>query len=161
MILNRQYYNPKAKFFMALIKIRVFVTLFFKNVLERFSKGKFWEKKTFQNRSSRFRGTPQLRHSKEEATDCKTCHLCSLVCPSQCIDLSVDGKEEMTQFKIDMGKCLYCGLCEEACSDGKLFFNNNVFLANINPAKNIVTLKEKGSEQSKEVPKMTTTIMET
>jgi formate hydrogenlyase subunit 6/NADH:ubiquinone oxidoreductase subunit I len=41
------------------------------------------------------------------------------VCPAQAIVIeaepSADGSRKTTRYDIDMTKCIYCGLCQEAC----------------------------------------------
>ena len=149
MILDRKYYNPKTKLMISLIKLRVFVVLFFKNLFEKISHRKIGKSKTFQNRSARFRGTPQLKANNESDRSCEECELCVLVCPSSCMELGKDKKSDQALLKINMHKCLFCGLCEEACSDQKLFFNNNVFLTNPDPNKNVILLKERTLQNKK------------
>ena len=51
--------------------------------------------------------------------------MCQTVCPSQCIHIvaeSVPGEKlwedrdkRPKSFEIDMLRCIYCGMCEEAC----------------------------------------------
>jgi NADH-quinone oxidoreductase subunit I len=41
------------------------------------------------------------------------------VCPANCIVIDAepreDGSRRTTRYDIDMTKCIYCGLCQEAC----------------------------------------------
>ena len=50
---------------------------------------------------------------------CIGCLLCMRTCPIGCIDVEVTknpetGGREITRFDIDMGRCMFCGLCTEA-----------------------------------------------
>jgi NADH-quinone oxidoreductase subunit I len=55
---------------------------------------------------------------------CKACMLCERSCPDEAIliesEKRVDGPGRvLTKFSIDLGRCMYCGLCVEQCtSDG-------------------------------------------
>jgi formate hydrogenlyase subunit 6/NADH:ubiquinone oxidoreductase subunit I len=51
---------------------------------------------------------------------CTGCKWCERACPIDCIAIDLaknpeSKKMEMTRFDIDMAKCMYCGLCVEAC----------------------------------------------
>jgi NADH-quinone oxidoreductase subunit I len=52
---------------------------------------------------------------------CTGCLICQRACPIGCIDISVcknpvTGTRDLEKFNIDIGLCMYCGLCAEACN---------------------------------------------
>lgn len=56
---------------------------------------------------------------------CTGCGDCQVVCPTEAIrvesqELRNSPKKWVTSFEIDLGKCLYCGLCAESCIPGSL-----------------------------------------
>jgi len=64
---------------------------------------------------------PRYRGLLEVQMDiCTGCKRCERACPIECIAIDLEKnpetrKQEMTRFDIDMGKCMYCGLCVEDC----------------------------------------------
>ncbi len=60
----------------------------------------------------------------EGAAKCKACMLCERSCPDEAIIIESEKRENgpgrvLTKFTIDLGRCMYCGLCVEQCtSDG-------------------------------------------
>src|SRR3989304_6660289 len=69
--------------------------------------------------SPRFRGKHKLNRNEDGSEKCVGCYLCAVVCPSQCISLQAgeneQGKRYAEWYKIQMGRCLFCGFCVEAC----------------------------------------------
>jgi NADH-quinone oxidoreductase subunit I len=55
---------------------------------------------------------------------CKSCLLCAKACPDNAITIESEKREgvpgrTLTKFSIDLGVCMYCGMCIENCpSDG-------------------------------------------
>jgi formate hydrogenlyase subunit 6/NADH:ubiquinone oxidoreductase subunit I len=66
---------------------------------------------------------------------CIACLLCQRTCPIDCIQIKVEknpetGVREITRFDIDMGRCMYCGLCTEA-SDCEAILHTTQFEATV------------------------------
>ena len=88
----------------------------------------------------RYRGRIVLTRDPSGGERCVACYLCAVACPVDCIKIeSVKGpkstvkslREEKespktryaTQFDIHLGRCMYCGLCVEACPQGGIYFS--------------------------------------
>ncbi len=82
--------------------------------------------------SPRFRGEHALMRYDNGEERCIACKLCEAICPAQAITITSDARScvaagqfdseilhyqsrRTTQYDIDMTKCIYCGLCQEAC----------------------------------------------
>jgi Ni,Fe-hydrogenase III small subunit/ferredoxin len=62
--------------------------------------------------SDRFRGRPEL-----DAGKCQTgCHACAEICPTDAIAITAGGKGP----QIDLGRCLFCMDCTQACPSGAI-----------------------------------------
>ncbi len=71
--------------------------------------------------AERYRGAPRLNvHPESNETLCIACNLCALACPERLIVVSAERNEEtrrkeLTTFTYDVSRCMFCGLCEDAC----------------------------------------------
>ncbi len=67
----------------------------------------------------RWRGRIVLTRDPDGGERCVACHLCSAVCPVECISLQAaegpDGRRYPEWFRINFSRCIFCGFCEEAC----------------------------------------------
>ena len=68
---------------------------------------------------SRWRGRIILSKDPDGKERCVACHLCSAVCPVDCIALQAtedeNGRRYPEFFRINFSRCIFCGFCEEAC----------------------------------------------
>jgi NADH-quinone oxidoreductase subunit I len=70
--------------------------------------------------AERFRGMPRLLKDENGKDLCTACGACALACPEKLIKVSSirdpeTKKKVLTDFEFDVGRCMFCGLCEEAC----------------------------------------------
>jgi NADH-quinone oxidoreductase subunit I len=81
----------------------------------------------------RFRGLHQLARDGEGKILCVACELCAAVCPANCI--RVEPGEGPTHrrfpkvYEIDLGRCIFCGFCQEACPYGAILLRGNYEIA--------------------------------
>ena len=96
----------------------------------------------------RFRGIIEVAPNS-----CTVCRMCERSCPIDCIqvedvrgtktrapNLKPGGKEmpkarHLTRFDIHIGRCMYCGLCVEACPTGAIHFSRKFEAASADYAK--------------------------
>ncbi len=71
--------------------------------------------------AERYRGAPRLNINPDNGeTLCIGCDLCAKICPENLIVVgTVRNKEtrrlDLTTFTYDLSRCMFCGLCEDAC----------------------------------------------
>jgi NADH-quinone oxidoreductase subunit I len=71
--------------------------------------------------AERYRGAPRLNVNPDtNETLCIACDLCALACPEHLIVVGSERnpatkRKELTHFTYDLSRCMFCGLCEDAC----------------------------------------------
>lgn len=77
--------------------------------------------------SERFRGQHFIK-SVQGVENCTACMLCPTVCPSLCINIVAGEKSTKekypVRFDIDILRCIFCGMCEEACPEDAIKLSN-------------------------------------
>ncbi|HEY4716876.1 MAG TPA: NADH-quinone oxidoreductase subunit I [bacterium] len=100
---------------------------------------------------------------------CTACEACARACPIACIAIEhvkgertkvksrLDAKETpklryATKFDIDIGKCMYCGLCVEPCPTGAIYFTRTFEGASYDPGELILHfVNEEEANRLKEI----------
>src|SRR3954463_6149528 len=71
--------------------------------------------------AERYRGAPRLNINPDNnETLCISCNLCAIACPENLIVVGWERNEQtkrkdLTTFTYDLSRCMFCGLCEDAC----------------------------------------------
>ena len=72
--------------------------------------------------AERYRGLHRLNVNPDTGeTLCIACDLCALACPEKLIKVTserdpVTKRKKMVSYTVDLSRCMFCGLCEDACS---------------------------------------------
>ena len=77
--------------------------------------------------SERFRGVHYIK-ATNGVENCTACMLCPTVCPAECIHIEAgerpDKEKYPIKFEIDLLRCCFCGMCEEACPKDAIKLSN-------------------------------------
>jgi NADH-quinone oxidoreductase subunit I len=77
--------------------------------------------------SERFRGLHYIK-GVQGVENCTACMLCPTVCPALCISIEAGERENKEKypkkFDIDLLRCIFCGMCEEACPEDAIKLSN-------------------------------------
>ncbi len=84
--------------------------------------------------SSRFRGMHSLKRDEQGRERCTACFCCMWICPADAITIEAAEVPPERQhlhpedkyskrFDIDLLRCIFCGLCEEACPKGAIYLD--------------------------------------
>lgn len=83
------------------------------------------------NYSLHLKKNPILLKDQNQMLRCTSCNLCSLVCPTSCIDIDLGDNVNLTEgkppksFKIKMNQCLFCLYCVDVCPVDAINFASN------------------------------------
>ncbi len=125
---------------------------FTKKVTEQYPENR----KTTLHVSARHRGRLVMKRDENGVLKCTACTLCEKTCPNGTIKILTemvtkeDGKKkrQLADYQYDLGDCMFCELCVNACNFGAIEFTNDFENSVFDRSKLVLHLDKEHYESS-------------
>ena len=100
-----------------------------------------------------------LTLAEDGSPKCKACMLCERSCPDDAIKIESEKRTDgpgrvLTGFSIDLGRCMYCGLCVEQCTSDGLHHTGDFEHSVVTRAETVLVLYHAEPSEPAEAPAM-------
>ncbi|MCB1157175.1 MAG: NADH-quinone oxidoreductase subunit I [Leptospiraceae bacterium] len=145
----------RSYFYSLLVGLNITIKHFFRTLIGKEYTLEYPEKK--RKYSSRYRGMHSLKRDEKGRERCTSCFCCMWICPADAITIEAAAVPPERQhlhpedkyakrFEIDLLRCIFCGLCEEACPKGAIYLDGPGELAADN-RQDLILTKERMTEK--------------